>query len=192
MFTEGDKATHFHLLLDGHVRVVRTNADGEQIIVLHIHSGGLFGIAPALGRSTYPASAVAAGEIITLAWPVAVWPGFIRELPNFAGSTYGTVGQRVEEMNTRIMEMATQQVEQRIASALLRMVQQSGRKASQGVVIGFPITRQNVADMTGSTLHTVSRLLSAWERDGVIASARRQITVCNPHALVQIAGHAPR
>lgn len=188
VFREGDRADRFYLLLDGHIRVVRSNPDGEEVIVLHIHSGGMFGIAPALGRETYPATARTAGEVCALFWPTELWHRFVADYPGFAQSTYGTVGERVAEMNARIMEMATQQVEQRVACALLRMATQSGEKTEDGIRISFPITRQNIADLTGSTLHTISRLLSAWDKDGVIRSARREIVIADPNALMTLAG----
>lgn len=190
IFNAGEPAERFLLLLDGHVRVLRSSADGEDVIVLHIPSGELFGIAQAVGRDRYPATAVSAGESISLSWPVRFWETCLAEYPSFASTAARTVGVRIEEMNSRIMELATQQVEQRIACALLRMAQQSGKTSAEGITIGFPITRQNIADMTGSTLHTVSRLLSAWEREGILSSARRKITICQPEQLVRIAGQA--
>jgi CRP-like cAMP-binding protein len=87
--------------------------------------------------------------------------------------------------------MATQAVEKRVASALLRMVNQSGRKIEGGIEIAFPVTRQNISDMTGTTLHTVSRLLSAWEREGIVESTRKHITVTDPHALVLLSEALP-
>lgn len=191
MFNGGEPAAHFFLLLDGHVRVLRSNADGEEVIVLHIPSGELLGIAQAVGRDTYPATAVSAGESIALSWPAKFWETCLAEYPSFASVAARTVGVRIEEMNSRIMELATQQVEQRIACALLRMAQQAGKTSAEGITISFPITRQNIADMTGSTLHTVSRLLSGWEREGILSSARRKITICQPEKLVRIAGQGP-
>ena len=84
------------------------------------------------------------------------------EYDGFATETDKTVGARIGEMNTRIMEMATQQVEQRIANALLRLINQTGRNVEDGIEIDFSITRQDLSEMTGTTLHTVSRMLSAW------------------------------
>lgn len=191
VFSEGESADWFYLLLDGHIRVVRTNEDGEEVIVLHIHSGGMFGIAAALGRTTYPATARTAGEIYVLAWPTELWGRFVADFPGFAQSTYGTVGERVAEMNARIMELATKQVEERVACALLRMAHQSGEKVDDGIRISFPVTRQNIADMTGSTLHTISRLLSAWDKSGILQSARREIIIRQPASLMQLAGQAP-
>ncbi len=190
VFGEGMAADRFYLLLDGTIRVVRTTPTGEQIIALHIGPGQLFGIAPALARDTYPATAVAAAECVTLSWPVRLWGDFVASYPGFATESYRTLGARLGEMQNRITELATQQVEQRVAACLLRMVNQSGRKVATGIEISFPITRQNISEMTGTTLHTVSRLLSAWEREGIVESTRRRIVVTAPHRLVVLSGPA--
>nr|WP_217482882.1 Crp/Fnr family transcriptional regulator [Sulfitobacter maritimus] len=189
VFSEGMEASHFHLLLDGFLRVVRTTAGGEQIIVLHISPGQLFGIAAALQRDTYPATAVTAAESIVLSWPSTLWSSFIAQYEGFATESYKTVGQRLGQIQDTMTEIATQAVEQRVAAAVLRMVNQSGRKTEEGIEIGFPVTRQNISDMTGTTLHTVSRMLSAWEKDGIVRSTRKHIVVTAPHRLVQISGH---
>lgn len=183
VFDDGLHADRFFLLLDGTIRVVKITPDGEQVTSLHIPAGQLFGIAQAMGRDTYPATAIAASEVLVLAWPMSLWAGFVADCPGFATQTYKAIGDRVSEMNARIVEMSTQHVEQRIARALLRLINQSGRRTDQGIEINFPITRQDVSEMTGTTLHTVSRLLSAWEKDGLIASNRKKICVRDPHRL---------
>lgn len=188
IFSEGMPVDRFFLLLDGHIRVQRTTAQGDQIILLHIAPGQLFGIGAALGHKAYPATAMAAEECVALAWPNRLWPQFIANYEGFATETYAVVGERMADMHSVIVEMATKQVEQRIAAALLRLITQMGRKVERGIEIDFPITRQNISDMTGSTLHTVSRLLSAWEKDGIVASERKKITVTAPHQLVLLSG----
>ncbi|SFI52276.1 cAMP-binding domain of CRP or a regulatory subunit of cAMP-dependent protein kinases [Jannaschia pohangensis] len=184
IFDEGAEADRFYLLLDGYIRVVRITPTGDQVVALHIPPGQLFGIAQALGRDRYPATAITAAEALTLSWPMRLWTPFVSEYDGFASETYATVGNRIGEMNTRLVEMATQAVEQRVANALLRLVNQTGRRVDDGIEIDFPITRQDLSEMTGTTLHTVSRLLSAWERDGLVRSARKRITVTDAHALV--------
>lgn len=188
VFDEGMPVERFFLLLDGHIRVIRTTPGGDQIIALHIAPGQLFGIGAALGRTTYPATAMTADACLALAWPNRLWADFTGRYDGFATETYKVVGERVGEMNNRIVELATQQVEQRVACAVLRLITQTGRKVDGGIEIGLPITRQNISNMTGTTLHTVSRLLSAWERDGIILSERRKITVTAPHRLVLLSG----
>ncbi|MGI3213170.1 Crp/Fnr family transcriptional regulator [Roseovarius tibetensis] len=187
IFEEGHPADRFYMLLDGYVRVIRITANGEQVTALYIPSGELLGIARAIGRDSYPATAVAASESLALSWPVTLWDTFVRGYDGFATETHKTVGRRVDELHERVTEMATQQVEQRVANALLRLISQTGRKVETGIEIDFPITRQDLAELTATTLHTVSRLLSAWERRGLIESKRKRITVREPHALVVLA-----
>lgn len=183
VFAEGAEANRFFLLLDGHIRVERINAAGDRVVQLHIPPGQLFGIAHALGRDTYPASAVAATECVVLWWPTSLWETFEARYPGFSAEVHRTVGQRFEEINSRVMELATQQVEQRVASALLRLTRQSGRKTDSGIEIAFPITRKIISEMTGSTLHTVSRLLSTWEKSQIVESHRKHINVRDPARL---------
>ena len=126
-----------------------------------------------------------------LAWPSGAWPRLVAQFPALATNTLQTVGARLQETHTRVIEMSTQQVEQRIAYALLRLVKQSGRKVEHGVEIDFPISRQDIAQMTGTTLHTVSRMLSAWESQGLVESARQKIVVREPHKLFMLAEESP-
>ena len=189
VFGEGEKADRFYMLLDGYIRVLRITPAGDQVISLHIPSGQLFGIARALGRDTYPATAVTASEAIILSWPTTLWDHFVREYEGFSSETYKVVGQRMGEMNMRVVEMATQQVEQRVANTLLRLVDQTGRKVKDGVEVDFSITRQDLSEMTATTLHTISRLLSAWEKKGLVKSRRKHIVVSDAEGLVALGRH---
>lgn len=188
IFEEGAPAKSFYLLLDGTVSVVHLTPAGEQVTVLHIPAGELFGFAVAVGRDTYPGTAIAATESVALSWPMHLWSDFAARHPGFASATTRMIGHRLGEMNERVVELATLHVEQRVARALMRLVDQSGRKTDVGIEIDFPITRQNISDMTGTTLYTVSRLISRWTRDGIIDGERqhKRITVTNPHRLVEI------
>jgi len=179
VFEEGAEADRFFILLDGYLRVVRYTPEGEQVIVLHIPPGQLFGIAQALGRTTYPATAITASDSIILSWPSTLFDEFKERYEGFATETYKTVGERITERNDWLITLATQKVEQRVAKALLQLTRQSGRSVPQGIEIAFPISRQELSEMTATTLHTVSRLLSSWEKDGVIKSRRKRITVCD-------------
>ncbi len=193
VFEQEQEAHSFFLLLDGHVRVVKATPDGQEVIVRYISPGELMGIAYALGRTTYPASAIAAVDCVVLAWPGHLWPEFAAAFPNFGANTYKTVGSRLQDAHTRVVEMSTEQVDQRVAHALLKLVKQTGRQTEEGLLIDFPISRQGIAEMTGTTLHTVSRLLTAWEEKGLVKSGRQKVTVVEPHRLLMLAeGRVPK
>ena len=192
VFSQGEDASSFFLLLSGHIRVVRTSPEGHQVIARYINEGELLGIAVAMGRTTYPASAVAAVDCVVLTWPNTAWPEIQARAPAFGASAYQTIGARLQESQAQVMEMSTQQVEQRIAHALLRIVSQSGNKTPEGIEIDFPITRRDIAEMTGTTLHTVSRLLSAWEDEGIVKGSRQKVVVSDPHGLMLVADNRRR
>ncbi|MDZ7711450.1 MAG: Crp/Fnr family transcriptional regulator [Roseovarius sp.] len=150
----------------------------------------MFGIARAFRLDRYPATATTAVDAIGLSWPMALWDGFVAQYEGLASETFRTIGHRLTERNDRIVELTSQQVQQRVANALLRLINQTGRKVEGGIVIDFPITRRDVSEMTATTLHTVSRLLSKWEKDGILESERRRIKVRDPHLLTELANPA--
>ncbi len=187
VFQQDEDAHSFFVLLHGHLRVMKLTPDGQQVVVRFVVPGEMFGIAMAMGRTTYPATALAVVDSIALVWPSAIWPRLVAKHPNLAVNTLQTVGSRLQDAHTRVVEMSTEQVERRVAHALLRLAQQAGRKVEEGIQIDFPISRQDVAEMTGTTLHTVSRILSAWEEQGFVEGGRQRIMIREPHKLLLIA-----
>src|SRR5690606_31772894 len=147
------------------------------LIVRVVHPGDLFGFAQALQRNDYPGTPIAAAESVVICWPNEVWASFVEQNPHLAVNAMRTIGQRLQEAHTRIREMSTQEVERRVAHTVLRLIEQAGRPEKDGVSIDFPLTRQDVAEMTGTTLHTVSRLFSAWESRGIVKGGRQKLLV---------------
>ena len=184
IFEQGEEAHSFFVLLHGHVRASKTTPMGEQVVVRYVTPGETFGVALAIGLQRYPATATAVDDSVALAWPSATWPRLVSRFPALATNTLQAVGSRLQETHTRVVEMSTQQVEQRVANALLRLAKQAGHKVEHGVEIDFPISRQDIAQMTGTTLHTVSRILSSWESRGLIESGRQRIVLREPHKLL--------
>ncbi|HLJ71665.1 MAG TPA: Crp/Fnr family transcriptional regulator [Roseiarcus sp.] len=187
VFEQGGEAASFFLLLHGHLQVTKITPAGQQVVVRYVAPGELFGIAVQMGRGTYPATATAVVDCLALAWPSAAWPKLVARFPSLASSALQTVGSRLSDAHARVVEMSTEQVERRVAHALLRIANQSGRKAEGGIEITFPITRQDLAEMTGATLYTISRILSAWEADGLIDGGRQKIFIRAPHRLFVLA-----
>ncbi|MGY5809300.1 Crp/Fnr family transcriptional regulator [Rhizobium sp. LEGMi198b] len=190
VFEQGAPAKSFFLLLHGRLKVTQVTPDGQQIIVRMVHPGDLFGFAMALQRADYPGTAIAAAESLTLAWPTEMWSRFVEQNPRLAVTAMQTIGQRLEEAHTRIREMSTEEVERRVAHAVLRLSRQAGKQVDTGIRIDFPISRQDIAEMTGTTLHTVSRILSAWEARGIVEGGRQKLTICDPQKLLNLADRA--
>lgn len=187
VFEQDGKAHSFFVLLHGWLRVIKLTPDGQQVVIRYINPGDLFGVAMAIGRDTYPATSMAVVDSIALVWPTSIWPDMIARYPALGVSTMQTIGSRLQDTQTRVVEMSTEEVSRRVAHALLRLAKQSGRKVEQGIEIDFPISRQDIAEMTGTTLHTVSRLLSSWEGEGLVEGGRQRIILKDPHRLFLLA-----
>jgi len=189
-FREGETASRFFVLLDGFLQVVRTTENGEQVIMRHFAPGEVFGIAPAIKRETYPANAIAVADSVALHWPMKFWDEFALSVPKFGQNALAAVGERLIASQGRLMELATEQVERRVARAVVRLVKQAGKKTDRGIKIDVPVSRQDIAEISGTTLHTVSRIFSAWAKLGLVEVGRQKIEVLCAHKLVVISeGH---
>ena len=192
VFEQGELAAHFFVLLHGRLRVTKVTPEGQQTVVRMVNPGDLFGIARALHRPDFPGTATAVVDSIALAWPMARWDELLPRHPSLAINAMQTMGQRLQEAHARIQEFATEEVERRVAHAVLRLVSQSGKKEATGIRIDFPVSKQDIAEMTGTTLHTVSRILTAWENAGLVEGGRQKLLVKDSHQLMMIGdGRAP-
>jgi CRP/FNR family transcriptional regulator, nitrogen oxide reductase regulator len=183
VFEQGGEARSVFVLLHGRVRAAKGTPEGEQIVVRYVSPGEVFGVAMAIGMTTYPATATAVVDSVVLVWPSETWAHLMAANPKLAANAMKSLGGRLQEAHARVIEMTTEEVERRVARALLRLAQQAGRKVERGVEIDFPISRLDVAEMTGTTLHTVSRILSAWEHAGLVEGGRQRISIREPHKL---------
>ena len=186
VFEQGAPAQHFYVLLSGRLRVTQIDRNGQQTIVRMVNPGDLFGIARALQRTDYPGTATAITESVALQWPMAAWDNLTESHPKLSINAMQTIGQRLQEAHTRLRELSTEEVERRVAHAVLRLANQGGRKEPGGIRIDYPISKQDIAEMTGTTLHTVSRILSAWERAGLVEGGRQKLLIREPHQLLLI------
>lgn len=187
VFEQGAAASTFFVLIAGHIKAVQSTATGQQVVVHVIGAGEFFGCVTLMGETHYPATALAARESLALSWDVATLRRLIERHPAIATNALAGMGERMRDMRARFREISTERVERRIAHALLRLAHHSGKKFDGGVEIDFPVTRQDVAEMTGATLHTVSRTLAKWEADGILDGGRQKIVLRQPHRLVAIA-----
>jgi CRP-like cAMP-binding protein len=188
VFRQGEIAKSFFVLLHGRLKVVKVTPDGSQLVVRFVNPGDLYGIAKALRRPDYPATALALVDSVTLVWPNAIWDELVAAHPAFAANVMQTMGQRLDEAHTRLKELSTEEVAARVAHTLLRLVKQSGREAQEGVVFDFPLTQQDIAEASGTTLHSVSRVFSTWEKVGLVSIGRRKIVVHDVKGLAALAG----
>lgn len=188
IFHQGDEAAKVYVLLDGRLRATQTTLDGEQVIIRYLGPGEIAGYAVLSGDGRHPGTVTAVTESRLLGWSRASIRQIMERHPAVAMNALEVLGRRYREMQERLRELSTQGVKRRIAHTVLRLARQAGRRTARGIEIAFPLSRQDLAEMTGTTLHTVSRTFSAWESRGLVGSGRRRVIVRDAHELAVIAG----
>lgn len=185
-FEQGDPADAFFLLADGRVRIIQVTPEGHQVTLRYIAPRQVFGAVPLFAGGPYPAGAVAVLDSRVARWNAMATHHLTEAYPRILVNALAIVGRRLQEMQDRYRELATERVERRVARAVLHLA--GGRSdGAVGVEIDFPISRQDIAELTGTTLSTVSRILSAWEQKGVLESGRMHIRIARPERLRAIA-----
>jgi CRP/FNR family transcriptional regulator, nitrogen oxide reductase regulator len=190
-FHEGDPAEQFYVLTSGRIKLTQVTPEGQQVILRYIRPMEEFAIIAVLSGIDYPVSAEAVEDSVSMVWDKNTMRNLMQKYPLIALNALEILANRVQEFQDRIREMATERVERRIARALLRLVRQAGEKVPEGVLINLPLSRKDLAEMNGTTLFTVSRILSHWEGKGIIQSKRERIVILIPHGLVSIAEDLP-
>jgi CRP-like cAMP-binding protein len=185
-FFQGDPANYLYILISGRAKLMQTSPAGQPVNLRTINEWQMFGALGAVREdATYPATAQALEQSTALAIKSDFLQGMMQTRPYLSFDLMKLMTTYIQEMQERYRELATEKVERRIAHSLLRLLSQMGTKAPGGG-IELTFTRQDLAEMSGTTLYTVSRVLSEWEKLGVVESGRERVLIRKPHELVRI------
>ena len=185
-FFQGDPADYLYVLISGRAKLMQTNPAGQQVNLRTINEWQMFGALGAVREgATYPATAQALENSTALALKSEYLHDLMETRPYLSFDLMKLMTGYIQEMQDRYRELATEKVERRIARSLLRLAAQMGTKNEGGIELTF--TRQDLAEMSGTTIYTVSRILSDWERQGLVEAGRERVLIRNPHGVVSIA-----
>lgn len=191
LFHQGDPASTYYLLQSGAVRLVQHTADGKDVTIATFGTGDLIGLLVTLHTDPYPATAQVLTDSVAITFGSgAIWDVINQHAP-LAVRVLHLMGSRLHEAHDRIRELSVERVQQRIARSLVRLASKVGVKQPDGsIYLDLRLSRQDLAQMNGTTLETVSRTLTSWQKAGIVDSGREQITILAPHRLVLIAEDA--
>jgi len=187
IFAQGDAALHAHALIHGSVSIRQSGSDGGDVVVRFIGPGEMFGTVALFTDGLYPADAVMLADSLEVSWCKADLFELMERYPTIAINVIRIIGKRLQEAQERVRELSTQRDEQRVAHAVMRLARQAGQSTLDGTAIEFPLRRKDVADLSGTTLHTASRILTAWEKAGLVASDHQHLIIRKPAELLRIA-----
>ncbi len=183
MYFEGDEAKRLYLIAMGRVKLVRDAASGREVVLDILHGGEYLGNLKALGTATYGETAITQTDACILQISSEDFESILKEHPDVTLKVLEAVGRRLQESRELVTQLSTYSVEQRLASALLRLADRLGEQQEAGVLLQLPLSRQDLAAMTGSTIETVSRVMSRFAERGLIRSGRKWVAVVNRKGL---------
>lgn len=181
--TEGEPVEFAALVQLGHLKLSRSAPDGTEVIVRYMGPGEPFAAIAVLPGARFPITATAVTPLRLLIWPAADMRVLSDRIPQLKTNLMSAMSGHMSGALARVQELTSDRVPQRVARALVRLARDSGERTPAGWRIVHPITRQELAELTGTTLFTVSRLVSAWESEGLLRTSRGAMTVVDPDAL---------
>ncbi len=188
---QGDEATSAFVLVQGRAKLTQVTLDGTQILMRYIGPGQQCDVMALLPGMTHglTAHAMDAGQL--LHWSSTALEPFVHTYSQIALNALRLLVQCKEELQRRYQELLTECVAQRLAHALLRLVAQAGHPVDEGILINLPLSREDLAQLAGTTLFTVSRTLSFWEHAGLIETGRGRVVILKMEEFEALASAIP-
>ena len=183
IFSEGDPSDFLLTVLSGRVKVVKLQPSGKEVILEIFGPGDPLGAVVAYEGRPFPASAVAVERTSCLLVRRGPLFGLLEQHPSLVRGLLSAFTRRIVELAQRIPEVAGARVETRFAHLFLKLADRLGRPRGEAVFIPIVLTRQELADLTGTTIETCIRVMSRWGKEGVVETGKDGFLVADRHAL---------
>ncbi|HUD68531.1 MAG TPA: Crp/Fnr family transcriptional regulator [Candidatus Sulfotelmatobacter sp.] len=180
----GDPVRQMVLLMSGCVKIVQIGQNGSEVILRLNGPGEAFGMGGPNGQTRHASSAQTVSASTALVWEIGVFESLAERFPVLRRNTTHILSKRLEELEERFREVSTEKVATRLSNQIVRLLGQVGRQVNGEVQIN--LSREELAQLIGTTLFTVSRLLSDWDEQGIVSAQRESVTVKNLEALVEL------
>ena len=186
IFREGDASERFHTIVAGRVKIVKFAPFGKELILEIFGPGDPFGAVAAYEGRPFPASAIALVPTDVLSISRADFFSLIARHPEIARGLLLGLTRRLIELTQKLAQLSSGGVEYRLAALFLKLADHMGQRGPEGVTIPLALSRQDVADMVGTTIETAIRIMSRWNRDGVVRTERSSFLIPDRETLERI------
>ena len=187
IYSAGESSGNLFVLAEGKVKLSRTTAAGREVVVDILAPGQLFGALPTLGRPQYQDSAVALTVSCALRISGEDFESVMLRHPTVAVAVVAALAHALEESRRTMKLLSGSSVERRVANALLRLCAKLGEGQGDSTLLQVPLTRGDLAAMTGTTTESVSRVMSRLQKDGIVETGRGWTSIRDPSALAALA-----
>lgn len=187
IYFEGDAAEYLYIVTTGKVKLLRNTSLGREVLLDILQSGEYFGNITHLNKKGYTETAIAHTNGCVLRISAKNFETILVRYPEVTLKVLDAVGKRLEESQEVIKQLSTFTIEARIAAVLIRLAEKLGERKQKGVLIQLPFSRRDLAAMTGTTVETVSRMMSHFSAIGWISTGRKWVAINDLHALERLA-----
>ena len=187
VFSEGDASSFLYTIVSGRVKVAKLVPGGREVILEIFGPGDPLGAVVAYEGRPYPASAIALERSVCLLVRRREFFELLERHPTLVRGFLVGMAQRIVELTRRIPEVAGGRVETRFAHLFLKLADRVGRPTPRGVFVPMALSRQDLADLAGTTIETSIRILSRWGKEGLVITERDGFLVADRRALERLA-----
>ena len=180
LFRQGEPASEMFLLESGRVRLHEITPDGHELLIRFVRPGEVFGDKGAIPGSEYRASAVSDTPVRMCVWTTAAIVTLMEELPRLATNLFRIATQYSDYSRERYLRLATASAEDRIHWAVAELARAFGSPQANATAITGQAVQQDIADMSVTTIYTVSRVLKSYEQKGILTKKRGRILLFQP------------
>lgn len=187
VFMEDDPAQWLCLVKSGRVKIVRHSRGGRDVVLEMLGPGEIFGGVAVMERRPYPASAQATEASVVVKIPAEAVVALAERYPALVKEMALMIGRRLRAAHDAVKSLAVDPVEARLAATLVRLAEREGARSARGLALPFHLTRQSLADMTGTTVETAIRVVSRWMKDGLVVDDGGHLVLEDVEALRALA-----
>ena len=184
IFSQGEPIRQIILLSFGCVKITQSGQSGFEVILRLSGRGELVGTTGLCLRCNHCSTARAVRDSSALVWEAAVFESLSERFPNLRRNRLRILNECLLDLEERFREISTEKVAPRLGREIVRLLGQVGRRVNGYVEIN--LSREELAQLTGTTLFTVCRLLSQWERQSLVSTGRETVMVRNVAGLVRL------
>jgi CRP-like cAMP-binding protein len=177
IFSEGDPSEWLYIVKTGKVKITKLSNEGKELILEIIPPHEIFGGIAVVRGFPYPANAVAMEDSEVLKISRKNLLSLMDKLPNLMYCMAVNIGDRIKDTHETLKSIALEKVESRIASLLIKLSEKSGVKVPEGIAINMKLTKQDIAEMVGTTVETSIRTMSKLAKSGHVISKSGKIII---------------
>lgn len=192
IFREGDPTEYFHIVKEGTVKCVKSTPDGKECTLKMLMPGDLFCCdAAAFDGTSHPGTAQPMGNVSILRMRKKAYFEMLRRSPDAALEVIKYLGNRLHEAQEKAKVLALDRADQRLAALLVDLAGRNGIADAQGVRLGIRLTREDMANMVGTTTETVIRIMSRFKRNQLVSGTANRLVIRDLQKLKSLAASSP-